>query len=214
MRWDENRLSYRSTGQYCERFTADHALMAGRTLPMGKAVWEIHPAPGHDPDAVMLFEPQTRTLLSGDALWEDRLAIIFPELDDQPGFPATRHTLDWIEQLSPRLVIPGHGAAFEDAGTALAASRQRLDAFEREPIRHLRHAARSLVMFHLLEHQLRVRSALEAWLQVTPLFMQLARKLSPDAGPAAWARLLIDKLIDDGLLHATQDEVWLPRAGP
>ena len=114
--WDEARLSYRLTGQVCDSFRVDAALIPGERLTLGHAEWQIHAAPGHDPDAVLLFEPQTRTLIAGDALWEDRLAIIFPEIDGQPGFEQTRYTLDLIESLGPRWVIPGHGAAFEDVG--------------------------------------------------------------------------------------------------
>jgi glyoxylase-like metal-dependent hydrolase (beta-lactamase superfamily II) len=123
--WDEERLTYRLTGQQCERFTVDGGIAAGSSLILGLAEWQVHAAPGHDPDAVLLFEPQTRTLISGDALWEDRLAIIFPELFGQDGFGATRHTLDLIESLSPRLVIPGHGAVFGDVSATLSMRRVR-----------------------------------------------------------------------------------------
>ena len=200
--WDEERLTYRLTGQWCERFRVDGAIAPGSELSLGPARWQVHAAPGHDPEAVLLFEPQTRTLISGDALWEDRLAIIFPELFGRDGFGATRRTLDLIESLAPRLVIPGHGAVFEDVGAALASSRRRLDAFEKDPARHAQHAALALVMFHMLEHQQRDREGLERWLLDTPVFgLAAARagRVVPD--PARWARQLIEKLVDDGLLR-------------
>lgn len=103
--WDEARLSYRATGQLCERFHVDGAIAPGSTLDLGPAHWQVHAAPGHDPEAVLLFEPQTRTLISGDALWEDRLAIIFPELFGEDGFGPAGRTLDLIESLAPRCVI-------------------------------------------------------------------------------------------------------------
>lgn len=196
--WDEDRLSYRYTGQFCEPFRVDAALVPGQSVRLGPAAWQVHAAPGHDPDAVLLFEPQTRTLLAGDALWEDRLAIIFPEIEGEPGFGPTRDTLALIESLAPRLVVPGHGAPFEDLATALAASRRRLDAFEREPARHLRHAARALLMYHLMEVRRRPRAELLAWLPATPIFEAMRRRLG--AGPG-WGAELLDGLLDDGLLH-------------
>jgi glyoxylase-like metal-dependent hydrolase (beta-lactamase superfamily II) len=129
--WDEERLSYRPTGQRCERFRADGAIAPGGRLRLGTADWQVHAAPGHDPDAVLLFEPQTRTLISGDALWEDRLAIIFPELYGQDGFGPARRTLALIESLAPRQVIPGHGAVFGD----VAASRTLRDLPSMRPAR-------------------------------------------------------------------------------
>jgi glyoxylase-like metal-dependent hydrolase (beta-lactamase superfamily II) len=209
--WDEERLSYRLTGQWCDRFRIDGAMAPGATLRLGPAEWEIHAAPGHDPEAVLLFEPQTRTLVSGDALWEDRLAIIFPEFFGEDGFGATRRTLDLIESLRPRLVIPGHGAVFEDVPGALASSRRRLAAFEKDPSRHAQHAARALVMFHMLEHQSRVREELERWLLETPIFGLAAAhagRVAPE--PASWARELVDRLVDDGLLRAEEALVRVP----
>jgi glyoxylase-like metal-dependent hydrolase (beta-lactamase superfamily II) len=213
--WQASRLSYEPTGQHCPRFQATGALQPGGRLRLGPAQWQVHAAPGHDPDAVLLFEPQTRTLISGDALWEDRLAIIFPELEGGPGFALTRATLALIEQLAPRWVIPGHGAAFEDAGAALAASRRRLDGFERDPTRHLRHAARALAMFHMLEEQQQQRAVLEAWLQRTPLFQHMAQQLceAPQEVPG-WAAGLVDSLVDDGLLVEHAGEVRLAASAP
>jgi glyoxylase-like metal-dependent hydrolase (beta-lactamase superfamily II) len=209
--WDEERLTYRLTGQKCDRFKVDGGMAPGSSLMLGSAEWQIHAAPGHDPDAVLLFEPQTRTLISGDALWEDRLAIIFPELFGQDGFGATRRTLALIESLSPRLVIPGHGAVFGDVSAALAASRRRLDAFEKDPVRHAQHAARALVMFHMLEHQVSGRDELERWLLATPIFGIAAAQAGRVApAPALWAQELVHGLVDDGLLHAQEGSVRLP----
>lgn len=210
--WDEARLSYRATGQYCERFHADAAIAPGQVLRLGPADWQVHAAPGHDPDAVLLFEPQTRTLIAGDALWEDRLAIIFPELYGEDGFGPTRRTLALIESLAPRWVIPGHGGVFGDVAAALAASRQRLGAFERDPARHAQHAARALVMFHMMEHQQRVRAELEAWLPATPIFAASAQAGSVRGTPADWARALVARLLDDGLLVERSGVLSLPSA--
>lgn len=205
-RWDEQRLTYRLTGQRCERFAVDGAIAPGGELALGEAVWQVHAAPGHDPDAVLLFEPQTRTLISGDALWEDRLAIIFPELQGQDGFGAARRTLALIEGLAPRCVIPGHGAPFGDVAAALCCSRSRLDAFEQDPSRHAQHAARALVMFHMLEHQVRGRAELEQWLTRTPVFGFSARASRTPLAPRAWAQALVARLLDDGLLCTLDDD--------
>jgi hypothetical protein len=97
-------------------------------------------------------------------------------------------------------VIPGHGAVFDDVPAALAASRRRLQGFEKDPARHAQHAARALVMFHMMEHQSHVRSEFEAWLLQTPIFDLTARLCRITLSPARWARELVEKLVDDGLL--------------
>jgi len=200
--WDEDALSYRLTDQPCARFAVDRALVPGAAILLGEAEWQIHAAPGHDMDAVMLFEPQTRTLISGDALWEERLAIIFPELVGDDGFGPTRATLSLIERLQPRAVLPGHGRPFDDVGKALAASRERVAAFERHPERHAQHAARALLMFHLLEVREAGFAELAAWMQRTPIYQAVARRAGLDeADAAAWAVMHVRRLVDDGVLH-------------
>ena len=199
--WDEAALSYRLTDQPCPRFVADRALVPGERIALGEARWEIHAAPGHDMDAVMLFEPQTRTLIAGDALWEDRLAIIFPELVGEDGFGPTRATLALIERLQPREVLPGHGRAFGDVARALAASRERIAAFERQPERHARHAARALLMFHLLEVREAGFDALVACMCRTPIYRSVARRAGlDDAGATDWAASHVRRLIGEGVL--------------
>jgi len=206
--WDEDALSYRLTDQPCPRFVAHRALVPGESIMLGEAAWHIHAAPGHDMDAVMLFEPQTRTLISGDALWEERLAIIFPELVGEDGFGPTRATLSLIERLNPRTVLPGHGRVFEDVGRALAASRERVAAFERQPERHAQHAARALVMFHLLEVREVGFADLVAWMLCTPIYRTVARRAGLDeAGAGGWAATQLRRLVDDGVLFERDGRV-------
>lgn len=199
--WDEDALSYRLTDQPCPRFVADHALVPGERIALGEAAWEIHAAPGHDMDAVMLFEPQTRTLIAGDALWEQRLAIIFPELVGRDGFGPTRDTLALIERLAPRSVLPGHGRPFDDVAQALASSRERVAAFERQPERHAQHAARALLMFHLLEIRESGVADLVAWMCRTPIFRTVVRRGGMDESRTGdWATRHVRRLVDDGVL--------------
>ena len=205
--WNEDALSYRATDQQCEPFAPQHFIADGHTVPLGGRDWQVHAAPGHDPDAVLLFEPASRTLISGDALWENRLAIIFPELAGEPGFDDTARALDTIERLQPRLVLPGHGQPFTDVAGALRASRLRLAAFAAAPIKHRQHAARALVGYHMLEHRARPRAALEAWIVATPIFRQ-ALQCEHDANLAlALARETVDRLLADGVLVADGDRV-------
>ena len=83
----------------------------------------------------------------------------------------------------------------------LAASRARLNGFEKAPSRHARHAARALVMFHMMEHVMRDRAELEAWLPQTPIFQHCARLSDAHLPPDRWARELVAQLVGDGLLR-------------
>lgn len=198
--WDDAQLSYRETGQRCTPFTPQAFLDDGDTVLLGGQPWQVHAAPGHDPDAVLLFEPRTATLISGDALWQQRLAIIFPELADAPGFDAAAQVLDRIERLQPRLVLPGHGEPFTDVAAALAASRQRLAAFMAAPQKHRAHAARALLVYHMLEHRRRPRQALVDWVASTPIFLKALQCVGDPVKAQQAAEATVARLLVDGVL--------------
>lgn len=149
--WDEAALSYRPTGQICPQFSFQSTLQPGTSLVAGGYHWRIHAAPGHDPDAILLFQPDTAVLLTADALWENGFGVVFPEIQGEPGFSDVADTLDLIESLKPRLVIPGHGRYFTDIPAALQRARERLHIFVHSPTKHASHAAKVLLKFRMMD---------------------------------------------------------------
>ena len=193
--WDEARLSYRPTGQECPRFEFDATLAPGDVMEMGGATWQIHAAPGHDPHAVLLFEPVSRVLISGDALWERGFGVVFPEMWGEPSFDEVSSTLDLIESLDPACVIPGHGRAFDEIDAALAAARERLDAFVRWPEKHARHAVKVLIKFKLLDAKRMSRADFDAWLATVSYLEEVRQRFAPELERKAWGSGLLGELI-------------------
>ena len=208
--WDHAALSYELTGQTCPRFAVAGELRDGCTINFGGRMWEMHVAPGHDMDALIFFEPRTRTLISGDALWEHRLAITFPEFDPQrmpgEGFAAARQALELIESLGPRWVMPGHGPMFSDVAGALRRSRERIDALEADPEKHILHSARALLMYHLLEVRQQGRAEAVAWMRSTPIYAAMTNQLGfRICGKPPLAEQAIDSLLKAGAVLACED---------
>lgn len=174
--WSASALSFEALAQKCKRFRVDRAIAPGDEVLLGGNAWIAIEAPGHDPQAMMFFEPRSRTLISGDALWEQRLAIIFPELIGDDGFAPALAVLDRIARLAPALVIPGHGEAFTAVAAAIASSRRRLEQFQRAPQEHVDHAVRALLMFHMLEYRERSFEDLTAWTSSGLLYQQIAAR--------------------------------------
>lgn len=193
--WDPVALTYEPTGQHCPRFRMDRLLQPGTGLVLGDRAWQVHGAPGHDQHSVVLFEPRERILISADALWANGFGVVFQELEGEQAFAEVGATLDLIEALQPRLVIPGHGALFTDVAAALQTARRRLQAFIEDPVRHAGHAAKVLLKFKLLQLQ-RVRYAdLERWALATAYFPLILERHFPGREPAAWIRTLVDDLV-------------------
>lgn len=196
--WDADALSYAPTGQLCPRFRFDGLLQPGQELALGAGHWQVHAAPGHDPHAVLLFEPSWRLLVAGDALWQNGFGVVFPELEGASAFADVAASLDLIERLAPATVVPGHGSAFEDVGPALERARRRLDGFVAAPRKHALYAAKVLLKFKLLELQSIAEAELLAWARRTPYFQTLHARHFADAPMDAWGLALVEDLLRSG----------------
>lgn len=168
--WDPVALTYEPTGQRCPPFEHTGVLKPGARIQLGPAIWDVLAAPGHDPHAVLLHQPDARVLISGDALWENGFGVVFPELEGVSAFAEVQATLAAIKALEPTWVIPGHGSPFTDVAAALHRAEQRLAQFVARPDKHAEYAAKVLVKFHLLEHQTVSLQSLSDWYETTPYF--------------------------------------------
>ena len=199
--WDEQALSYRPTRQRCERYTAQGSVAPGQVLTVGKRDWQVMAAPGHDPESVILFDARHGVLISADALWENGFGVVFPELDGNEAFDDVERVLDLITTLPVRCVIPGHGAPFTDVAGALQRARSRLEGFRASPERHLRHGAKVLLKYHLMEEREQALPAVHDWLRETPLMQSIWTELGTQGGDfAAWGEQLLQELLAGGAL--------------
>lgn len=196
--WDPVALTYLPTGQLCPQFGFTRALQPANSMLFGANMWQTHAAPGHDPHSLIFFEPESRVLISADALWENGFGVVFPELEGDDAFSEVAATFDLIERLNPKTVIPGHGRVFDYAPEILARARQRLDSFVNNPTRHARHAAKVLLKFKLLETQRQDFNEFVQWAVETPYFMQIKDKFFAELPVVTLIEQLSAELITAG----------------
>jgi glyoxylase-like metal-dependent hydrolase (beta-lactamase superfamily II) len=193
--WDPVALNYVPSGQHCPRFKFDGLLSPGTDIQLADTAWQIHAAPGHDPHSVILFEPQSRTLISADALWEKGFGVVFPELDGETAFDEVAATFDLIERLDPRWVIPGHGPVFRYRAEVLAYARERLNAFVKNPERHAHHAVKVLLKFRLLEQQQLPFADFVEWAANTRYLRLIHQRFVPSVPIDQWMEQLTQELV-------------------
>ncbi|WP_028103347.1 MBL fold metallo-hydrolase [Pseudoduganella violaceinigra] len=187
--WDDDALSFKATGQQCERFSIDGVVTPGDSLVLGDLEWQALGAPGHHAHSLIYYCPSEKVLVSADALWQNGFGVIFPELEGDEGFAEAGATLDVIAGLDVKVVIPGHGAVFEDVQAALSRARRRLDFLSADPKRNAEYAVKVLLKFLLLERQSMPVAAVGPLLASIPLMDTIGRKyfgMNPDE-LAAWA---------------------------
>jgi glyoxylase-like metal-dependent hydrolase (beta-lactamase superfamily II) len=151
--WDQSALTYRGTGQHCDRFTATGAITPGDTFTAGGLSWQAIAAPGHDAKSLVFFAPNPRILISADALWANGFGILFPEISNESGVDEQHAILNVIEALQPAIIIPGHGPMFADLSGALDRARSRLKALGRDRPKHARSALNALMKFLMLDKE-------------------------------------------------------------
>lgn len=206
-RWDEDALSYRATGQHCPRFRFQGLLRPGTERRLAGSTWQVHAAPGHDSHSIILFEPESRTLLSADALWEKGFGVVFPELVGEASFDQVAATLDLIERLSPSNIIPGHGPAFVDVRDALQIARQRLARQATDPAKHARHALKVLIKFKLMEVRSISRPQWHFWISGTPYFELIRTRFFADRTLKEISEELFVELLASGAATQSGDQI-------
>jgi len=207
--WDEDALLLSPLGQRAARFTHDATYAAGDSFVLGDLAWQALAVPGHDMDALALYNPEQRLLICGDALWQDGFGVVFAELLGNPdGLCVTRATLEMLARLPIDVVMPGHGAPFADVPEAFERAFRRLAAFEQNIERLARHALKVMLAFFMLEKRQIRRDSLAGFLSGLSFVSSVnARYLGYD--DEALADWLATDLVragvlreDDGLLIA------------
>ena len=205
--WDAVALTYVPTGQLCPRFSFDQTLPPGTDIQLGTVDWQIHGAAGHDPHSLIFFEPASRVLISADALWENGFGVVFPELEGMNAFSEVADTLELIERLNPKTIVPGHGRIFSYTPETLFKARQRLDAFIANPMRHARYAVKVLLKFKLLEVQCQLTTEFIQWAMATSYLRQIRERFFANMPMHLWIEQLCGELAATGAARLEGDHI-------
>ena len=119
--------------------------------------------------------------------------------------------IESLARLPIRIVIPGHGDPFDDVDAALSRAFRRLETFESDPTRLVRHALKVVLMFKLLDCQRLPLDGMAGYVDRVGLYRDFnARFLGMT--PAALANLLVNDLLRAGAVR--HEEGWIVPAVP
>jgi glyoxylase-like metal-dependent hydrolase (beta-lactamase superfamily II) len=206
-RWDERELILANADQRAERFAYDDTFADGDTLAMGTHEWRVVAAPGHDTHAVVFHCPETRVLISGDALWENGFGAVFAQLfGRETALAETRSTLECVAALGCEVVIPGHGRPFGEVDAALERAFARLEGYEQDITRLARHVVKVLFTFAMLEKRAMPLAEVPAYLERVAILSEVNRSYLKKT-PAALAEWLVGDLERAGALERRDGEL-------
>lgn len=100
----------------------DRELADEVTVATDIGFFQVYETPGHAPSHVVLHEPESGLLISGDHLL-GRVSLFFDYGHTADPVGEFLSSLDVVEELDVRLVLAGHGRPFRDADAKVEANR-------------------------------------------------------------------------------------------
>ncbi len=209
-------------------YTVDRSLDDGHVLRLGEADWQIVRTPGHTPGHLSLWQPDEGVLAVGDALSDYDVGWVATVLDGPEAAATAVASLERLDGLHPRILLPAHGRLPEDPAAALAKARRRAQRLVDDPDGAVWYGARRIFSYALMIRGGLAIDAVEDYLLARDWLTDAARQLRRT--PAELAAELVESMRRSGAiaerdhrLHAaaehtpvdpeTLDQPW-PRAWP
>jgi glyoxylase-like metal-dependent hydrolase (beta-lactamase superfamily II) len=103
----------------------DRELLPGVEVETDLGVWQVHETPGHAPSHVVLHQPSSKLMISGDHLL-GRTVLFFDHGHSPDPVGEFLASLDEVEPLDVDLCLPGHGRPFRDPEAKIAEARRQV----------------------------------------------------------------------------------------
>ena len=104
----------------------DRDLVPGVEVETDHGTWQVYETPGHAPSHVVLHQPESKLMISGDHLL-GRTILFFDYGHSPDPVGEFVSSLDVIEPLDVDLCLPGHGRTFRDPDAKIAEARRQVE---------------------------------------------------------------------------------------
>jgi glyoxylase-like metal-dependent hydrolase (beta-lactamase superfamily II) len=104
----------------------DRDLVPGVEVVTDHGTWQVHETPGHAPSHVVLHQPESGMLISGDHLL-GRTVLFFDYGHSPDPVGEFLSSLDEVELLGSGLCLPGHGRPFRDPENKIEEARRQVE---------------------------------------------------------------------------------------
>ncbi|MEM7797802.1 MAG: MBL fold metallo-hydrolase, partial [Chloroflexota bacterium] len=153
-RWfaeNEQRLTwFDQIAQEVDIALADITFEHGDEITLSGLPFQVIGLPGHAPDCVGFYQPDTKLLISADALWANDLGVLNVEVHGWGIVEDAALALSRIKALDVEMAIPGHGGLIFDVDAAIEQIERRLERFRQSPETVGQHLTRRFLMYELL----------------------------------------------------------------
>jgi len=187
-------------GADCEPIAVDVIWQDGDVVELGAYSFTVIATPGHAPDSIALYQPDSQLLISADALHEGDCGILNTAVHGERILDQAMATVDRLQQVDIALALPGHGGVITDVPGSLDKLAQRLADFKNYPEKMAIHLLRRVTMTSVLLAQPVTRQQFIADALTRPW----PHDYAPRAGfsdPKELLNQLLDDFISRGLIR-------------
>lgn len=103
----------------------DRDLVPGVEVETDHGTWQVYETPGHAPSHVVLHQPESKLMISGDHLL-GRTVLFFDYGHSPDPVGEFVSSLAEVEPLEVDLCLPGHGRPFRDVDAKIAEARRQV----------------------------------------------------------------------------------------
>ena len=107
----------------------DRELVPGVEVETDHGAWQVYETPGHAPSHVVLHQPESKLMISGDHLL-GRTVLFFDYGHSPDPVGEFSASLDEVEPLEVDLCLPGHGRPFRDVDAKIEEARRQVAEIE------------------------------------------------------------------------------------
>jgi glyoxylase-like metal-dependent hydrolase (beta-lactamase superfamily II) len=104
----------------------DRDLLPGVEVETDHGTWRVYETPGHAPSHVVLHQPESKLMISGDHLL-GRTILFFDYGHSPDPVGEFVSSLDEVEPLETDLCLPGHGRPFRDVDSKIGEARRQVE---------------------------------------------------------------------------------------
>lgn len=191
-------------GQEMALVPADEIIEPNRTIMLADMPFQVLSAPGHAPDSLAFYQPDTKVLIAADALWEGDVGVLNTAVHGWSVIDEALETLARFAQLDIAVAIPGHGGLITNVAENIAQVQRRVSRFKENPAALANHIVRRFLMFVILRYQPVARDELTALALTGPWLSDYAPLCGADTA-VGLLNTLLDSFLERGVL-ATDEE--------
>ena len=178
-------------------YTVNRLLSDGDEIECGTVTLQVIHTQGHTLGHISLFEPESKTLLAGDAVHSDDVAWIGIFREGVGALRRALESLDRLAALAPKAMVSGHSALYEYPLKAIDTARRRYESWLAEPQRMGWHACKRILVYTLMLEDGMSREEVQAYLLTSPWFLDYSRYVF-QTEPTDFVKPLVDELVRSG----------------